>query len=416
MKQSQLFTKTARDASKDEVAANAKLLTRGGFIYRQMSGVYTYLPLGFLVLKKIESIIREEMNAIGGQEMLMTTLQDPELWKRTGRWDDKAIDNWFKSELVSGSKVGIANTHEEPITEILTHFVDSYKDLPVSAYQFQTKFRNELRAKSGILRGREFIMKDMYSFSRSQEEFLEYYEAVAVAYEKIFDRVGIGEVTYRTKAAGGAFTGGLTDEFQTVCEAGEDTIYLDQSKKLAINKEVLNQENLEFLGMEKKNLKELKAIEVGNIFPLGTRYSKDLGLQYRDEKGGSQPVVMGSYGIGLGRLMGTVVEVSHDEDGIIWPEAISPFDLHLVSLLKGDQQKQAEKLHKTLQDKGYSVLYDDREVSAGIKFADSDLLGIPRRIVISEKTLKLDSVEIKIRAEKDSLIVKLAHLEKSLKK
>jgi len=289
MRQSELFTKTQKTAPKDEESINAKLLIRAGFIHKEMAGVYTYLPLGLRVLKKIENIIREEMNAIDGQELLMTTLQDPSLWKKSGRWSDKVVDNWFKSKLAGGGEVGIANTHEEPLVALLGHHVSSYRDLPLFIYQFQTKFRNELRAKSGIMRSREFLMKDLYSFSRSEEEFKEFYETCAKAYERIFTRVGIGDKTYRTAAAGGSFTTGLTDEFQTISLAGEDTIFVDKAKRLAVNNEVYTNEVVLALGLKKQDLVKKKAIEVGNIFPLGTKYSEALGS--RSKKHGGLPLV-----------------------------------------------------------------------------------------------------------------------------
>jgi len=413
MRQSKLFTKTRKEAPSDEVSKNAGLLIRAGFINKEMAGVYDYLPLGLRVLKKIENIVREEMNAIGGQELLMTTLQDPEVWEKSGRWSDSVVDNWFKTELASGGQLGIANTHEEPITAMLTHFVKSYKDLPVYIYQFQTKFRNELRAKSGIMRTREFLMKDLYSFSRSEEEFRDFYETCASAYLKIFEKVGIGAVTYRTIAAGGSFTAGLTDEFQTVCDAGEDIIYVDSKNRKAINKEVYNDENLSKFGLNKSTLQERKSIEVGNIFPLGTRYTEALGLTFQDEKGNSIPVIMGSYGIGLGRLLGTIVEVLSDDKGIVWPKEVSPFAVHLVRL--GENEKVilfADKIYQDLQKRAVEVLYDDRDLRPGEKFADSDLIGIPLRFVVSEKTVVKEKVEVKSRTESDS---KLVSLEKAFK-
>lgn len=388
MRQSQLFTKTRKEVPKDEVAKNAQLLIRGGYINKEMAGVYSYLPLGFRVYKKIEQIIREEMNAIGGQEILMRTLQDPAVWKKTGRWDDSVVDNWFKSTLASGGEVGIANTHEEPLTQLLTHYVSSYKDLPLYIYQFQTKFRNELRAKSGIMRAREFVMKDLYSFSTSEKEMREFYEACAQAYLAIFKRVGLGEITYRTAAAGGSFTSGLTDEFQTVSEAGEDTIYIDEQRRLAVNKEVYTDEVINKLGLNKEYLQEKKAIEVGNIFPLGTTYPDALGLTFRDEEGKKRKIHMGSYGIGLGRLMGVIVETLSDEKGIVWPKSVAPFAVHLIELQGNeDVAAEAKELYRALTDSGVEVLWDDRDVRAGEKFADSELLGIPLRVVVSEKTL-----------------------------
>ncbi len=399
MLQSKLFTKTRKEAPKDEVSNNAQLLIKGGFINKEMAGVYDYLPLGLKVLKKIENIIREEMNAIGGQEVLMTTLQDPELWKKTNRWDDVVVDNWFKSKLATGSDIGIANTHEEPMTEMLTHFVNSYKDLPVYIYQFQTKFRNELRAKSGIMRCREFLMKDLYSFNLTEKDFKEFYEKCAEAYLRIFKRVGLGDVTFRTVAAGGSFTKGFTDEFQTISKSGEDLIYIDREKKLAINKEVLNDETIAKFGLNKAKLEEAKSVEVGNIFPLGFRYSEALGLEVKNEKGENQTIYMGSYGIGLGRLLGTVTEVLSDEKGIVWPESIAPFAVHLIEL-GGDKEivrKKREEIINKLEKAGVEVLCDDRDLRAGEKFADSDLLGIPLRVIVSEKTVASGEYEVKER-------------------
>ena len=340
------------------------------------------------------------MNAIGGQEVLLTTLQDPEIWKKSGRWDDAVVDNWFKSELKNGQEIGIANTHEEPLAHLLAQHASSYKDFPMYVYQFQTKFRNELRAKSGIMRAREFLMKDMYSFSVSEDECKMFYEKCAEAYLKIFKRVGIGEYTIRTVAAGGSFTTGETDEFQTFSSAGEDVIYVDEHKKLAVNKEVYTDDILQKYGLDKNNLVEKKSIEVGNIFPLGTKYSEAMGLFYKDENGKEQPVIMGSYGIGLGRLMGTVVEVLSDEKGIVWSHEIAPFQFHLIEIPSENTavQKKAEALYADLESRGFEVLYDDRDVSAGVKFADAELIGIPYSLVVSEKLLKKNALaEIKER-------------------
>jgi len=400
MYQSKLFTKTRKDAPKDEVSKNAQLLIKGGFINKEMAGVYDYLPLGLRVLNKIENIIREEMNVIGAQEVLMTTLQDPELWKRSGRWDDKVVDNWFKSKLATGTEIGIANTHEEPITSMLTHFVNSYKDLPIYVYQFQNKFRNELRAKSGIMRCREFLMKDLYSFNLTEKDFKEFYEKCAGAYLKIFKRCGIGDITFRTIAAGGSFTTGFTDEFQTISQFGEDIIYLDRKKKIAVNKEVNTDENLKKFGLDKANLEEIKSVEVGNIFPLGTKYADAIGLKVKNEKGENQTVFMGSYGIGLGRLLGTVAEALSDDKGIVWPVEIAPFKVHLIDL-GGENVKvknAREEIMSNLQNAGIEVLCDDRDVRAGEKFADADLLGIPLRVIISDKTLEKGELEVKERA------------------
>ena len=413
MRLSKLFTKTIREVPRDEKSINAQLLIKGGFIYKVMAGVYNYLPLGLRVLKKIENIIREEMNNIGGQEVLMSTLQGPEVWKKSGRWDDNVVDNWFKTKLANGLEIGIANTHEEPLTEMLTHYLNSYKDFPVYIYQFQNKFRNELRAKSGIMRVFEFIMKDLYSFSRTKEEFNKFYEKCATAYNRIYERVGIGDKTYRTIAGGGSFTNDFTDEFQTISSSGEDTIYIDEVKKLAINKEVYTEKNILKFGFDKNKLKQEKSIEVGNIFPLGSKYSEALGLYYVDQDGQKKPIIMGSYGIGLGRLLGTIAEVRADDKGLIWPKEVAPFKVYLIDL--DGVKKEAEKIYRDLQNNDIEVLWDDRKESAGVKFKDADLIGIPTRLVISKKTLEKKSVEIKFRDKKDIKIIKIKELDRKIK-
>ena len=400
MRQSQLFTKTRREAPKDEVAKNAQLLIRGGFIHKEMAGVYSFLPLGLRVFRKIEQVIREEMNAIGGQEIVLSALQRPALWKKSGRWSDAGIDVWFRTELKGGGELGLATTHEEPLTALMSEYVSSYKDLPCSVYQFQTKFRNELRAKSGIIRTREFVMKDMYSFSRSETEFRDFYETCAAAYKKIFDRVGLGAQTFRTFASGGSFSK-YSDEFQTLSDTGEDTVYVHREKGIAVNKEVYTDEVLADLGLQKEELEEAKAIEVGNIFPLGTKYSAALGLTYKDEKGEAQPVVMGSYGIGPARLMGTIVEVLSDAKGVVWPKEVAPFPVHLISISSGNAEviAEADRLYELLVEHGIEALYDDRDIRAGEKFADADLIGIPIRMVVSEKTMSSGGVEVVARAD-----------------
>jgi prolyl-tRNA synthetase len=416
MRQSKLFTKTRREAPKDEVAKNAKLLIRGGFIHKEMAGVYDYLPLGLRVLNKIAAIIREEMNAIGGQEVFLTSLQDPQLWSKTGRWtQDGDVDKiWLRTPEADK---GFAFTHEEPLTALMAQHMSSYKDLPRYVYQIQTKFRNEERAKSGLLRGREFLMKDLYSFSRTEEEFKAFYELCAEAYMKIFERVGLGDLTYRTFAGGGSFST-YSDEFQTLCDAGEDTIYVNEEKRIAINKEVYTDETLSDLHLDREKLVEKKAIEVGNIFPLGTRFSEPLGLTYRDAEGNEHPVVMGSYGIGLGRLMGTIVEVHADDHGIVWPASVAPFDVHMV-ILASEEGKgvhtAAEKLYLALAKEGIDALYDDREASAGEKLADADLLGIPWRVVISERTLEQNVCEVKNRKTGEVAMLSERELFKKLK-
>lgn len=400
MKYSRLFSKTSKTIPSEETAKNAQLLIKGGFVYKEMAGVYAYLPLGLRVIEKIKRIVRDEMNAIGGEEIIMTSLQRKELWEKTDRWDDEKVDVWFKSKLKSGSEVGFGWSHEEPISEMMKGYIDSYRDLPVYVYQFQTKLRNELRAKSGIMRGREFLMKDMYSYTTSEEEHEQFYNSTIKAYLNVFERVGLGNDTFLTFASGGAFTQ-FSHEFQTICEAGEDIVYLDRDKKIAINKEVLSDEVISQLGLDKSKLEEVKTAEVGNIFSFGATKSKELDLNFQNKEGEEVPVILGSYGIGISRLMGVVVERFSNEKGIIWPESISPFKYHLVGLNLDDERvrSKAEDVYKNLTAKGIEVLFDDREeTQAGEKFSDSDLIGIPNRIIISKKTLeKVNEVEIKNR-------------------
>lgn len=399
MRQSHLFTKTRKEAPADEVSKNAQLLIRAGYVHKEMAGVYTYLPLGLRTLNKISGIIREEMNAIGAQELFMPTLQDPAIWEKTGRWDDAAVDVWFKSKLQAGGDVGLAWTHEEMITQLMSHFVHSYKDLPLAAYHIQNKFRNEVRAKSGIMRTREFLMKDLYSFSRTPEEHDAFYEACAAAYQRIFDRIGIGEKTYKTFASGGAFSK-YSHEFQTLADAGEDIVYVSEEHGVAVNEEVLEDADLSELGVTREDLVKRKSIEVGNIFSLGSKFSDALGLSFTDADGAHKPVLMGCYGIGPARAMGTAVELHADERGIVWPEQIAPFSVHLVGLNLDDDEVRdyADGIYTALTRRGAEVLYDDRLARPGEKFADSDLIGIPYRVVVSAKTKEQGTFEVVERA------------------
>lgn len=406
MKQSQLFTKTRKEAPADEVSKNAQLLIRGGFVHKEMAGVYAFLPLGVRVFNKIVGIIREEMNALGGQELHMTGLQNPEVWQRTDRWDDRNVDSWFKSDLRVGGTVGFGFTHEEPMTKMATQHVSSWRDLPFSAYQFQTKFRNEERAKSGLLRTREFVMKDLYSFSKDAQEHEVFYEQASQAYTKIFARLGFGSITHKAFASGGSFSK-FSHEFQTECEAGEDVIYIHEESGTAINKEVYTDEVLKDLGISGKFV-EKKSVEVGNIFTLGTRFSEALGLQYKNEAGENVPVFMGSYGIGPARSMGTIAETLSDEKGLVWPESVAPFGVHLVELSQGDAgiKIMADDLYSDLEKAGVEVLYDERDARAGEKFADSDLIGIPYRIVIGKQSTR-ESIEVVRR--KDGTVTKVSY-------
>ncbi|PIZ63191.1 prolyl-tRNA synthetase [Candidatus Saccharibacteria bacterium CG_4_10_14_0_2_um_filter_52_9] len=415
MRRSQLFTKTSKTTPADETVRNAQLLIQAGFIHKEMAGVYAYLPLGKRVLHNISTIVREEMNAIGGNEVWMTVLQPKDIWEKTGRWDDKKVDNWFKTKLANGTELGVGLTHEEPITDMLHEFVSSYRDMPVYIYQIGTKFRNELRAKSGLMRGREFLMKDLYSFSRDQKEHDAFYEKCAEAYMKVYSRLGIGDITYRTYASGGIFSQ-FSDEFQTLSHVGEDTIYLDETKRLAVNKEIYNDEILTQLGLKKDELVEKRAVEVGNIFPLGTKYADDLGVYYTDEHGKQQSIIMGCYGIGISRLMGLLAEHFADDKGLVWPENIAPAKVYLARLGEDPAVvKQADELYDSLMTAGVEVLYDDRPaVRAGEKFADADLLGIPYRVVISDKTVAGKFYELKARTSDTAGQVSAEELRKAL--
>jgi prolyl-tRNA synthetase len=398
MRVSELFTKTSKTHPADETSKNAQLLIQAGFIYKVMAGVYAYTPLGLRVVENIKQIVREEMNAIGGQELIMTNLQPKEPWEITTRWDDKVVDIWFKTKLQDGTELGLAWSHEEAIMDMMRHYITSYKDLPVYVYQFQTKLRNELRAKSGIMRGREFVMKDMYSLCTDAEQHEKFYQASIEAYKKIYDRLGIGEDTYVTFASGGAFTK-FSHEFQTVCDAGEDIIYLHRGKNIAVNEEVMDDENLKNLGIKREELEEVKSAEVGNIFNFGTEKSESMGINYTNAEGTQTPIFLGSYGVGITRAMGVIVEKFADERGLVWPESVAPATVYLARLGASDEViASADELYKELTEKNVTVLYDDRaDARAGEKFADADLIGLPYRVVISDKTLAAGTLEVKPR-------------------
>ena len=559
MRLSNNFTKTSKDAPADEVAKNAQLLIRAGYIHKEMAGVYAYLPFGLKVLENIKKIVREEMDAIGGQEVMMTTLQPKDIFEKSDRWDDAKVDNWFKTKLKNGTELGMGLTHEEPIVDALSSYVSSYKDLPIKVYQIQNKFRNELRAKSGLMRGREFVMKDMYSLARSQEEHEKVYEEIAAAYVRIYDRLGIGADTHRVMADGGIFTDRFSDEFQTITDAGEDTLFHVPGTKTYFNSEIApsraptfnqpsNQDDLkevhspgvkgvkklaELLGitveqtvktmlyevdgsvvavavrgdydvnmiklrkaLEAKkvalaseetvqrvtgaevgyagllglpdevkvlvddsceplvnfelganktdyhtvnvnwgrdlplpeqfyDIKEVKegdihpesgteyetsrASEVGNIFPLESKYPDALGVHYADENGEQQSIVMGCYGVGVSRLVGVIAEHFSDDKGLVWPENIAPYKVYLVSI--GDKgAAKADELYEQLQTKGVDVLYDDRDERPGKKFADAELLGIPYRVTVSDRLEESNEYEVQIRASSHTEVIKQAEL------
>ena len=411
MRQSQLFTKTRKQAPADEVSKNAQLLIRGGFVDKVMPGVYSFLPLGLRVLNKIKIIINEEMHALGSQEIVMSTLQEKSVWETTDRWSDEKVDIWFKSQLKNGTEIGFGWSHEEPITEMMRNHISSYKHLPIFVHQFQNKLRNETRAKSGVMRGREFIMKDMYSYCISEDQHMDFYNKSIDAYMNVYNRLGIGEITYVTSASGGVFTDKFSHEFQTLCEVGEDIINVHRSKKLAINDEIFNEETLEKLGETKENFASKKSAEVGNIFTFGTEKTTQMELMFANEQGEKEPVYLGSYGIGVTRVMAVLVELFSDDHGIIWPESVAPFTVHLLRLGNSDQVNvQADQLYQTLVGAGVEVLYDDRDAGNGEKFADADLIGIPYRVVVSEKSLEKGGVEIKKRNEEQGVIMPISEV------
>lgn len=400
MRLSKVFTKTSKNISSGEEAKNAQLLIRAGFINKEMAGVYDFLPLGKIVLDKIVQVIREEMNSVGGNEVSLSALQNPETWQASGRWSDDVMDVWFKTKLSNGREFGLAPTHEEPITKMMKNFISSYKDLPVYPYQFQTKFRAELRSKSGLMRGREFLMKDLYSFSKDETEHNKFYEEISEAYLRVFERLGLGDLTYKTFASGGSFSK-YSHEFQTISPVGEDIIYISDEKGIAINEEVFNDEVLADLGINKEELRAEKAVEVGNIFTLGYKFSDALDLKYTAEDGKQNLVFMGSYGIGPSRLMGLLAEHFSDEKGLVWPENVAPAKVYLVQIGGASQQK-AEEIYQQLTDKGIDVLFDDRDERPGKKFADAELMGIPYRLTVSDRLLESEKFELVSRATNET--------------
>lgn len=405
MRLSKTFVKTLREAPKDETAKNGALLTRAGYIHKEMAGVYDYLPLGLRVIENLKGIIREGLNKLGCEEMSMSALQNPELWEKTGRFSDAEVDIWFKTELTGGGLLGLAPTHEEPMVNLVRKYVTSYKDLPFATYQFQNKFRNELRAKSGILRGREFLMKDLYSFHTSEEDLDRFYEQVEGAYARIFERVGLGDCTYKTFASGGIFAK-FSHEYQTFLPVGEDTVYYDADKSLVLNKEVFTPEVLSEFGKKAENFSETTAAEVGNIFKLKFKYTEPLELKFADENNEQQVVYMGCYGIGVSRLMGVIAEKFADDKGLVWPESVAPFKYHVIGI--GEQGlKAAEEFYAKHENE---TLFDDRDKRAGEKFADAELIGLPTRIVFSDKTLAEGNAEVNDRRSGETKLVKISEL------
>ncbi len=404
MRQSNLFTKTRKLAPKDEVSKNAQLLIRAGFIHKEMAGVYSYLPLGRVVLEKIERIVRDEMNKIGGQEIKMATLHPSEPWKQTGAWDN--VDVVFKILSRTEKEYTIGQSEEEIATPIAQEYITSYKDLPLALYQIGQKYRDELRAKSGIMRGREFTMKDMYSFHETQEDFDRFYHTAKEAYLRVYERCGL--VAKATEASGGAFTTKLSYEFMVLTDAGEDDILYCDKCSYCVNAEI--SDSKAGGGCTRCNIGSLaraKASEVGNIFDLGTKYAKDFDFTYKNRDGKNVHPIMGCFGIGITRLMGVIVEACSDEKGIVWPKEVSPFAVHLIAITGGNKDiiAEADRLYELLVDNGIDVLFDDRDTRAGEKFADADLIGISTRLIISEKTMTEGSVEMISRVDGVSTMI-----------
>ena len=395
MRLTKTFSKTTKNIPADEKAKNAQLLIRAGYIHKEMAGVYSFLPLGLKVLENIKKIVRDEMNNLGFEEIIMTSLQPKEIWEKTDRWDDDKVDIWFKSKLKNGTEIGLGWSHEEQIISMLKDYVSSYRDLPIGVYQFQNKLRNEIRSKSGILRCREFLMKDLYSYSIDETEHDRIYKSVSNAYINIFDKLEIGHITYLTFASGGSFTQ-FSHEFQTVI------IYVDEDKKIAINQEVYSDEIINQLGLNKEKLKKHKAAEAANIFSFGKAKTDAFNLMYTNDKGKETSVFMGSYGIGITRLMGILVEYFSDEKGIIWPEIIAPAKIIIIRIGDNpDVLKLADKLYEKIESEKISVIYDDRNIRPGEKFSDADLIGIPARVIVSDKTVESKVFEYKTRTSNE---------------
>jgi len=399
-----MVVKPLKNAPRDADTINHRLLVQAGFVRQLMAGVYTYLPMGLRVLNKISQVVREEMDRIGGQEILMPMLHPAENWKKTGGWD--SIDVLFKLKSRTGKSYALGQSQEEVVTPLMKEFIKSYRDLPASVYHIQWKFRDELRSKSGILRGREFLMKDMYSWHETEEDFDEYYKQVKTAYLKVFKRLGLTAKT--TEASGGSFSDKISYEFMVLTDAGEDDILYCPVCEFCINTEIAKVKTGDTCPKcKKEKLLKDRAAEVGNVFDLGRKYAKDFDLLYTDEKGERKHPVMGCYGIGISRTMGVLVERFNDEKGILWPEIVSPFKVHLINL--GENKPEALKLYERLMETT-EVLWDDRDLSAGAKFADADLIGCPLRVVVSERSLKNGGVEIKKRNEEETKIVTVEEL------
>jgi len=416
MKQSQLILSTKKDIKSKLEVASHKLLIKGDFIEELAAGIYSFLPLGFLVLKNIEKIIREEMLNLGAQELLLPALQPKEIWARTNRWE-KMDPPLFKLKDRHQKDFALGSTHEEVITQITQKRIHSFRDLPKALFQIQNKFRNEMRPTGGLLRQREFLMKDLYSFHQTEKEAHAFYKKVQNSYLKIFRRCGLSPIM--VEASSGTIGGTLSHEFMVKSQAGEDRILVCTKCDFRANIEKIG--NIRICPKCRGKLEKESAIELGHIFYLGEKYSRPFSLKFSRKDGREEYVKMGCFGIGLPRLMAASVEINHDERGIIWPKEIAPFLAHLIPISSKDNkaQKEIEKysefLYCTLQKSEINVLYDDRKNrTPGEKFADADLIGVPFRIVISEKTLKINSVEIKERKGEKEKLIKIKKIIKFL--
>jgi prolyl-tRNA synthetase len=399
MRYSKVFSRATKSVPADSESINARLLVQSGFVDQEMAGVYTWLPLGLVVLRNVEQIVREEMNDLGASEIFMPSLQPKEYWDTTNRWE--GVDVLFKLKSQTGKDYALGCTHEEVVTPLVQKFVQSYKDLPMATYQINTKFRDELRAKSGVLRGREFRMKDMYSFHTTQEDLSAFYQQALKAYVRAYNRCGLAVKV--VQASGGVFTQNLSHEFQAITDAGEDVLIACDHCEFGENSEIATHKAGDACPMCKATLVTTKGIEVGNIFDLGTKYSDAFKLEVTNESGERQRVLMGCYGIGTSRLVGAIIESSHDEKGMIWPKSIAPALVHLVRIGEdAESVAAADALYDELRKNGISVFYDDRDASAGAKFADADLMGMPLRLTVSKRTLSTSSVEWKVRTEAEA--------------
>lgn len=412
MKQSLLFVPTLKDAPKDAEVRSHKLMSRAGLVKQVAAGIYSYLPLGYRVIKKIEAIIREELDKIGCSELLMPALQPRDLWEESGRWD-KYGPELMRLQDRKERDFCLGPTHEEIITQVVRDYLNSYKKLPLALYQIQTKFRDEMRPRFGLMRGREFIMKDAYSFHETEEELNEWYKAFTVAYTEIFNRCGLA--TRIVSSDVGQIGGNEADEFMVMSEVGEDTITYCMSCSYAANQEHSGLESGDKCPVCGGTIEEAKGIEVGNIFKLGTKYSESMNAKVINKDGEQVPVIMGCYGIGISRTLMASVEQHSTDEGIVWPEEIAPFQVHIIPInVKNEEQHAlATEIYQDLLAQGVEVLLDDRQERAGSKFKDADLIGIPYRIIVG-KDAKDGNVEFVDRKQGKKDVISKADIRTNI--